>query len=129
MFGSSASGLAFKDADIDLYADMGTGDPHACADSRKDVKLFWDVANHFKNTSWMTDMTTIPKARVPMIKFCCGNIDVDLNFSNGFPVQNTALINLFTRTRNWTIFQKVSGISKNVICEDHLRNQFYIEIR
>ncbi|XP_075232943.1 uncharacterized protein LOC142331134 isoform X4 [Lycorma delicatula] len=86
LFGSTVTGLAFKESDLDIFMECLDGQPPKNFVARKGYLLYKNV--HFKN------VVKIAHARVPIIK-CVHqetNLSCDVTFMSKLGVMNTKLI-------------------------------------
>lgn len=126
IFGSSGNNLGFHGADIDLYAALGYDPydtPRSADGEAAAAKLTYYLAKHLRRQHWISSVEAIPRARVPIIKFKQSGVAVDLSFRNAMPIQNTALIRMYTFVhplgrpymmivRFWAKMQRLSGGGK-----------------
>ncbi|XP_018017775.1 uncharacterized protein LOC108674345 [Hyalella azteca] len=99
IFGSSANNLGFTGADVDLYADLGYDPydtPRTADGGEAAAKLVGHLARHFRQQPGVRNVQAIPRARVPIVKFCIFDIAVDLSFRHAMPICNTNLIRFYT---------------------------------
>ncbi|KAF2358633.1 PAP/25A-associated [Trinorchestia longiramus] len=87
------------------------------------ARLVTFLAKTFRRERGVSNVVAIPRARVPIVKFCLLGVSVDLSFRNAMPIQNTALIKLFTSVhpcvrpymmlvRFWAKTQNIAGGGK-----------------
>ena len=126
-FGSTQTGLGFKECDLDIYMDIGepiveTRSPSA-----------WTMFQIFKKVNSLmhrmhhvfSHIILIPKAKMPIIKFCYiqTNVFCDISFKNSLGIHKSYLlkyyISLDDRVRSlmmlikyWARHFKVSGTGK-----------------
>ncbi|XP_076301157.1 speckle targeted PIP5K1A-regulated poly(A) polymerase [Lasioglossum baleicum] len=97
-FGSTQTGLGFKECDLDIYMDIGeriSESTNTSADTwtmnkiLKEVKRIMYRMNHI-----FSNIISIPKARTPIIKFCYvkTNISCDISFKNSSGIYKSKLI-------------------------------------
>ncbi|XP_058809727.1 uncharacterized protein LOC131674929 [Phymastichus coffea] len=102
-FGSTVSGLGFKNCDLDIYVDIGipispensdTLAPHAVSTAT----IFSEVKRMlYARSSLFTKIVPIPKAKTPIIKFTYipTKISCDISFKNSLAVHNSQLVKFY----------------------------------
>ncbi|KAG8229890.1 hypothetical protein J437_LFUL009754 [Ladona fulva] len=91
-FGSSVTGLAVKDSDVDIFVDLGDKvTVEAASNIVTRIKFMLNKFSEFSKT------IAIPKAKVPIVKCFhkSTKLQCDINFQNPFGIHNSNLIKFF----------------------------------
>ncbi|KZC07574.1 PREDICTED: speckle targeted PIP5K1A-regulated poly(A) polymerase-like [Dufourea novaeangliae] len=97
-FGSTQTGLGFKECDLDIYMDIGepiSESTNASADTWTMQKIFREVKKiMFRQNCVFSNIVMIPRAKTPIIKFCYirSNVSCDISFKNSLGIYKTHLI-------------------------------------
>ncbi|KAL2716792.1 speckle targeted PIP5K1A-regulated poly(A) polymerase-like [Vespula squamosa] len=125
-FGSTQTGLGFKECDLDIYMDIGVPICETRNSPWTMKKVFKEVKSvMYKINNIFTDIVPIPKAKTPIIKFyhIPTKVSCDISFKNGFGIYNSNLIKqclsldmrlkpLMILIKYWARQCKISGCGK-----------------
>ncbi|XP_029052025.1 speckle targeted PIP5K1A-regulated poly(A) polymerase-like [Osmia bicornis bicornis] len=100
-FGSTQTGLGFKECDLDIYMDIG----EPICESESASPDVWTMQKIFKEVKKVmygmncafSDIIAIPKAKTPIIKFCYvrTNVSCDISFKNSLGIYKSNLIKYY----------------------------------
>ncbi|KOX81065.1 Speckle targeted PIP5K1A-regulated poly(A) polymerase [Melipona quadrifasciata] len=96
-FGSTQTGLGFKECDLDIYMDIGEpiNENKSTSDSWTMHKIFKEVKRiMYRLNCVFSDIISIPKAKTPIIKFYYvrTNVSCDISFKNSLGIYKSHLI-------------------------------------
>ncbi|XP_078052870.1 poly(A) RNA polymerase, mitochondrial isoform X2 [Augochlora pura] len=97
-FGSTQMGLGFKGCDLDIYMDIGEPIISESMNTSTGIsmqKIFREVKSiMYRMNSIFSNIIPIPKAKIPIIKFCYvkTNISCDISFKNSFGIYKSNLM-------------------------------------
>ncbi|XP_076756268.1 speckle targeted PIP5K1A-regulated poly(A) polymerase [Xylocopa sonorina] len=127
-FGSTQTGLGFKECDLDIYMDIGEpiSEITTETDSWTMRKIFRKVKKvMYRMNCAFSNIIPLPKARTPIIKFCYirTNVSCDISFKNSLAMYKNHLIKyyicldsrlkpLMMLIKYWARHFKISGSSK-----------------
>ncbi|XP_031844900.1 speckle targeted PIP5K1A-regulated poly(A) polymerase isoform X2 [Nomia melanderi] len=100
-FGSTQTGLGFKECDLDIYMDIGEPiieSTNASTNMWTMQKIFKEVRRiMFRMSCVFSNIISIPKAKTPIIKFCYvkKNISCDISFKNSLSIYKSNLIKYY----------------------------------
>ena len=95
LFGSSANGFGFRNSDMDICMTFVGLDMHKI-DMKKAIR---DVERIIRNCRFISNVTAIHSAKVPIVKFCFRNpeIEADISLYNLLAQRNTDLLLTYCR--------------------------------
>ncbi|KAK1137487.1 hypothetical protein K0M31_001994 [Melipona bicolor] len=96
-FGSTQTGLGFKECDLDIYMDIGKpiNENKSTSDSWTMHKIFKEVKRiMYRLNCVFSNIISIPKAKTPIIKFYYvrTNVSCDISFKNSLGIYKSHLI-------------------------------------
>ncbi|XP_046384521.1 speckle targeted PIP5K1A-regulated poly(A) polymerase-like isoform X1 [Ischnura elegans] len=94
-FGSSVTGLASRESDVDIYVDIGHRELNHIERSPRDLVM--ETKGILLKNHEFFKCIPIPKARVPILKCChkSTQLNCDINFQNALGVFNSHLIKFY----------------------------------
>ncbi|XP_053986805.1 terminal uridylyltransferase Tailor-like [Hylaeus volcanicus] len=128
-FGSTQTGLSFKNCDLDIYVDIG----EPIYEAEHELRDVWTMSKIFRVVKKMlyrknyvfSNIVLIPRAKTPIIKFCYVKTDVscDISFKNMLGIYKTYLIKhcisldsrlkpLMMLIKYWARHFKISGTGR-----------------
>ncbi|XP_047146010.1 terminal uridylyltransferase 4 isoform X1 [Hydra vulgaris] len=94
LFGSSVNGFGFRNSDLDLCLRFETDTPPKDLNYQRTIGL---IENALKKSSDFSKVFSIKSAKVPIVKFCLrnGDIDGDISLYNCLAIVNSKLLKTY----------------------------------